>query len=354
MKDVRHTLLRTSALRQYNISKKRIPKEMYMTADQFSLTALGELLIDFTPLKTSGSDAHAHPCFEQNPGGAPANVLACFAKLGGRASFIGAVGRDTFGAFLKQTLDSYGIDTSGLAVKDNANTTLAFVHLAENGDRSFSFYRKQGADTQLSIRDVPPRLIEQADIFHFGSLSLTDEPSRSATLCAVQKAKETGCVISFDPNWRAPLWPSADKAVQAMRESLKYAELVKVSEEEAEMLTGISDPEAAGKALLSETTQVIAVTLGAKGCVYCHRSGSAAVPTFSIPAVDTTGAGDAFWGAFLYRFLELKTPASQLDGAMLRELCTFANAAGTLCASRRGAIPALASRAEIDALIASR
>ena len=159
-----------------------------MKNTQFSLTTLGEILIDFTPIKEHIQNHNGNPCFEQNPGGAPANVLACFAKLGGKASFIGAVGRDSFGSFLKNVLDEQNINSEGLIIKDNADTTLAFVHLSENGDRSFSFYRRPGADTQIAIEDVPIHLVEQSDIFHFGTLSLTNEPSRSATLYAVQKA----------------------------------------------------------------------------------------------------------------------------------------------------------------------
>lgn len=328
--------------------------EVCMKNTQFSLTTLGEILIDFTPIKEHIQNHNGNPCFEQNPGGAPANVLACFAKLGGKASFIGAVGRDSFGSFLKNVLDEQNINSEGLIIKDNADTTLAFVHLSENGDRSFSFYRRPGADTQIAIEDVPIHLVEQSDIFHFGTLSLTNEPSRSATLYAVQKAAAAGCIISFDPNWRAPLWASVESGLEQMRCGLTYANLLKVSEEEAEMLTGISDPVKAGQHLLSDTTRLVVVTLGPRGCAYCHKNSCGELPTFDIKAIDTTGAGDSFWGALLYRFLELGTSIDNLSKEQIIDICTFANASGSLCASRRGAIPGLASRDEIDTLIKTK
>ena len=195
----------------------------------FDITALGEILIDFTP---SGTNGMGMPLYTQNPGGAPANVLAQSALLGSRTAFIGKVGQDSFGTFLRSVMERNGIDTRALVTSEEVHTTLAFVQLDACGDRSFSFYRNPGADILLRESEVDYELIRQSHIFHFGSLSLTDEPARSATVAAVHAARGSGCLISYDPNYRPPLWPSQDAARTAMLKLLPLADILKLSEEE--------------------------------------------------------------------------------------------------------------------------
>ena len=330
------------------------------------LVSLGEILIDFTPAGTGFDADSGNPLFVQNPGGAPANVLACFSKLGGSSSFIGAVGNDAFGAFLKNALEQAGVDSSCLIFKEDALTTLAFVNLSPSGDRSFTFYRKPGADTRIAESDIPASAFEGASIFHFGSLSMTDEPARSATFAAIERARAAGAIISFDPNWRPSLWTSDEAAACAMREGLKCADLLKVSEEEAVLISGEAERMKAGAAL-AEAVPLVVMTLGAEGCIYFrkgHADESRVLPTFPVDVVDTTGSGDAFWGAFLYFLLArnfadvagdprdaLPAVLSSIAQDELLALCSLANAAGSLCASKKGAIPALPTLAEIEGLV---
>ena len=332
------------------------------------LVSLGEILIDFTPAGSGFDSDSGNPLFVQNPGGAPANVLACFAKLGGSSSFIGAVGNDAFGLFLKNALEQAGVDASGLAFKEDALTTLAFVNLSPSGDRSFTFYRRPGADTRIAESDIPAGAFEGASVFHFGSLSMTDEPARSATFAAIERARAAGAIISFDPNWRPSLWTSEEAASSAMREGVMQADLLKVSEEEAVLISGEKDRMKAGSAL-AETVPLVVMTLGPEGCIYFrkgHTNESRVLSTFPVDVLDTTGSGDAFWGAFLY-FLLVRNFAgvaggirealpgilSALPACELLALCSLANAAGSLCASKKGAIPALPTREEIEGLALS-
>ncbi len=334
---------------------------------KFRLVSLGEILIDFTPAG-SGFDAESgNPLFVQNPGGAPANVLACFSKLGGSSAFIGAAGKDAFGFFLKDALEKAGVDCGAFVFKDDVLTTLAFVNLSPSGERSFTFCRKPGADTRISESDIPADIFESCSVFHFGSLSMTDEPARAATFAAIKRARAAGAIISFDPNWRPSLWPSDEAAANAMRKGLECADLLKVSEEEAVLISGEADRMKAG-ASLAETVPLVVMTLGAEGCIYFrkgHTDEAQVLPTFPVNVVDTTGAGDAFWGAFLYFLLArnfagvasesglreaLPAILSSIDKSELLALCTLANAAGSLCASKKGAIPALPTLAEIEGL----
>jgi fructokinase len=305
----------------------------------FDVVALGELLIDFTP---AGTTATGNPRFAANPGGAPANVLAALAKLGKQCAFVGMVGADRFGLFLQQTLRQNGIAVTGLKFSQTIPTTLAFVHLDPGGDRSFCFYRNPGADLMLTPEDVDYDLINQARIFHFGSLSMTDEPSRSATLNAAKIAKKNGLVISYDPNYRPPLWPGPGPAVTGMKTGLELADIVKVSETELELLTGTDDP-AKGSALLAAMgVGVVLVTLGAQGCYYRYPGGSGAMPAFAVDTIDTTGAGDAFLGGILYWLSGLTlNEIYRLKQAEFEKIVRFATAVGSLTTTKKGAIPAL-------------
>lgn len=311
----------------------------------FDVVALGELLIDFTPL---GNSVAGNLLFERNAGGAPANVLAAVSKLGGKGAFIGKVGNDQFGHYLKRVLDENHIETSGLKFSEEVNTTLAFVHLDESGDRSFSFYRKPGADIMLSPYDLELDIINNCKIFHFGSLSMTNEPARSATLKAVEYAKEKGKLISYDPNWRPPLWKDNISAKEGMLLGLKYADILKISETELEFLTGESNLEKGSKALFDKGIKLVLVTLGSRGCFYRCASGVDHLNTYDTKVVDTTGAGDAFLGGLLYKISKISMPLNEIDKVIITDIVDFSNAVGALCASKRGAIPAMPILMEVS------
>ena len=314
-----------------------------------AVTALGEVLIDFTD---AGTSASGQKLFERNPGGAPANVLVALKRLGHDVAFIGKVGEDMHGQFLRETLEAAGIDCSGLISDPGFFTTLAFVALDENGDRSFSFARKPGADTQLAPADLRKDLIESSKVFHVGSLSLTDEPARSATLEALECAKAAGCVLSYDPNYRASLWESAEAASEQMRSIAPMMDLIKISAEECPLMTGETDPELAAKALLAGGASVVCVTLDADGAFVATRDGSRIVKSFRVDAVDTTGAGDSFWGGFLAAFVESGLAPADIKLEDAAGFTRFGNAVASLCVRKRGAIPAMPTREEVLAVLA--
>ncbi|AIF50883.1 carbohydrate kinase [Pelosinus sp. UFO1] len=314
----------------------------------FDVVALGELLIDFTPIPLS-FDGKLQ--FQQNPGGAPANVLAALTKLGGKSAFIGMVGQDQFGLFLKDVLVQNNINVTGLKVSPRAHTTLAFVHLDSSGDRSFSFYRNPGADMLLGSQDVDYEILAKAKIFHFGSLSMTDEPVRSATLAAVQFAREKKLIISYDPNFRPALWPSTKEAITHMKVGLTYADIVKISDEELKMITGKDDIVEGASTLYQAGNKIVLVTLGAEGCYYQYPGGQGRLLSYPVKPVDTTGAGDAFLGAFLYQLGDRSlAEISSLPQKQFEDLIDFANAAGGLTTTKAGAIPALPSLKDINDL----
>jgi fructokinase len=312
----------------------------------YDVTALGELLIDFTP---AGVNEQGMSLFARNPGGAPANVLAMNNKLGGKTAFIGKVGDDEFGRFLERTLRDSGIDTAGLVMDKAFNTTLAFVHLNEAGDRSFSFYRREGADIMFTAAEINRKLIANAEIFHFGAVSLTGEPCRSAVYAALDYAKARGKIISYDPNYRPLLWASEAEAKIEMARPLSLANILKVSEEEMILITGETDFEK-GAALLSEQgPAIVLISLGAKGAFCFCADGSAALPTYDVKTIDTTGAGDAFFGAVHYRLRgKTKEQVRGISRDELADIVDFANAAGSLTTTKKGAIPAMPDMAAIE------
>lgn len=313
----------------------------------FDVVALGELLIDFTP---HGQSDNGNVLFERNPGGAPANVLVMLSKLGLKTSFISKVGIDDFGKFLNETLLSYQVDTTGLVMTEEVNTTLAFVHLHSDGDRSFSFYRKPGADITLEEREVNYDLIDRAKLFHFGSVSMTSEPARQATLSAVQYAKDKGLLISYDPNLRESLWEDMGEAKKVITDSLQFANILKLSEEELYFVCDTSDCVEGTAALYRDYgIPLIFVTLGDKGCFLRYKDKTETIPSYAVSVVDTTGAGDAFFGALLYKILE-ETNTEKMDMETLKSSVRFANAAGALAATKRGAIPSLPDSKDIDRL----
>ena len=309
------------------------------------IAALGELLIDFTE---AGRSKDGRKLFEQNPGGAPANLLTVAAHTGYHTEFIGKVGTDMHGNFLKKTLEEEGIGTKYLIQDERFFTTLAFVEIAENGERRFSFSRKPGADTQLCKEELDRGLLESCKIFHFGSLSLTDEPSKTATKEAVKIAKAAGAVISYDPNYRASLWKDESTAVNEMSSMIPFADIMKVSDEELVLLTGITDQKKAVDRLLSAGPKLIAVTLGRKGALIATKGKMEIVAGFQVQAIDTTGAGDSFWGGFLSEFLKQKKSIQELTWDEIKKCAIYGNGVAALCVQKRGGIPAIPTKEEIE------
>ena len=317
--------------------------------NSYDIMALGECLVDFVCTE-SGGKLH----LEGNPGGAPANVLAIAAKLGRSTALVSKVGADHFGAFLRRHLQAAGIGTGSLLQDPLHPTTLAIVRLDEAGNRDFTFYRDRTADVMLAREELPLDELCAARVLHFGSLSLTCEPARAATLAAVTAARAAGAVISYDPNLRPPLWPSLDAARTQLLAGLALADLVKVSEEELFFLTEAASLDAGAEALFARfPLRLLAVTRGPAGCILYTRTLRCAGATFDTPCVDTTGAGDAFWGAALTWLLEQDRPAEALTQADLAALLDFANAAGSLATTKHGAIPAMPTREEIARCIAA-
>ncbi|MDG4598106.1 MAG: PfkB family carbohydrate kinase [Candidatus Contendobacter sp.] len=312
---------------------------------------LGELLIDFVPTVTGAGLIDA-PAFVKAPGGAPGNVAVGLARLGVSSAFMGKVGDDVFGHFLADTLAEAGVDVGPLRFSSEARTALAFVSLRADGEREFMFYRHPSADMLFNPREVDVEAIQPAKLLHFGSISLIGEPSRSATLYAVDTARAAGCLISYDPNLRLPLWPDANAAREGMLLGLGKAHVVKLSDDESEFLTGIGDPKAACRALWHEELKLMVVTRGRPGCVYFTPECSGEVASFAVKAVDATGAGDGFMAGLLQGLLA--DPGTFRNEASLRELCRFANAVGALTTLKRGAIPALPGREQVWNFLNSR
>lgn len=309
-----------------------------------SIVCMGELLIDFVALEDGVSVGEASG-FQKAPGGAPANVAVGVARLGGSSAFIGQVGADPFGHHLRDVLNGAGVDVRGLRFTEAARTMLAFVALGEGGERSFQFYRNPSADMLMRPEDVALDVIDGGDVFHFGSITLIDEPSRSATLHAARHARERGLIVSYDPNLRMALWPDNETARRGLLSGFELAQVVKISEDEVDFLTGGDVA-----ALWREATELIVVTYGAGGSqAYVDGGHSLAAehPGYRVNPVDTTGAGDGFVAGLLTHRVEL--------GAGWREhlpgMLSFANAVGALATTGRGAIPALPTRAAVAALM---
>jgi len=302
------------------------------------VVALGELLIDYA---TISADSDGYPTMAAHPGGAPANFLAALTKYGKSTAFLGKVGDDTFGHLLLGTLKKAGIETRGIVVDPTVFTTLAFVTFDEAGDRSFSFARKPGADTCLSWEEVDRSLIDEARVFHFGTLSLTNDPARTATRKCVAYAKEKGKLITCDPNLRKPLWPSEEEAKAQILWSLSQADVVKISDDEVEFLWNCTPEEGADKLLKEFGVSLAMVTLGPKGCLLKTASASCQVTSPKVNPVDTTGAGDIFGGSAVYRLLELEKPISQLTSEDLRDIGAYASTAASLSTEASGGIPSI-------------
>lgn len=305
------------------------------------VVALGELLIDFA---AKSADAAGYPTMAANPGGAPGNFLAALNAYGRKTAFLGKVGDDTFGHLLLGTLSRAGIETKGILVDDHFFTTLAFVTFDETGDRSFAFARKPGADTQIRWEEIDKSLIDEARVFHFGTLSLTDEPARTATQKAVAYAKEKGKLISCDPNLRLPLWKSEEAAKEQMLWSLRQADVVKISDNEVEFLWGCTPEKGAQKLLKEFGVSLAMVTLGPDGCLLKTKSASFRAKCPKVHPIDTTGAGDIFGGSAMTRLLELGKPMAQLTEEDLCYIGSFAAAAASLSTEHSGGIPSIQDR----------
>lgn len=313
----------------------------------FDLLTVGEMLIDLTQ---TGVSAQGIPQYTAFPGGAPANVAVAAAKLGAHTAFIGKVGNDAFGRLLLDTVRQNGVNADGMVISDTANTTLAVVSLQENGERSFAFYRKGFADTLLSEDEIDEDMLKNTHILHFGSVSLTDEPSRSATLSAARRVKEYGAAVTYDPNYRASLWEDEATAVKKMKEPLELVDILKISDEELPLLTGTDDCEAGTKQLADAYgIPLILLTLGAKGAYYRFGDVTGHCDGIKVKVADTNGAGDTFFGAFLSAMARLeKYSPSQLSEDEIKSLVIFSNKAAGITASRSGAIPAMPSLAEVN------
>lgn len=308
------------------------------------VVALGEVLIDFA---TRGTDGNGYPLMQALPGGAPANFLAALTKYGKSTAFLGKVGDDAFGHLLVGTVKDAGIETRGIVIDPAVFTTLAFVTFDASGDRSFSFARKPGADTRLSWEEVDKSLIEEAKVFHFGTLSLTDEPVRTTTQKCVAYAKELGKLITCDPNLRKPLWRSEEEAREQILWSLHQADVVKISDDEVDFLWSCTPEEGVDKLLEEFGVSLAMVTLGPKGCLLKTRQASCQVASPKVNPVDTTGAGDIFGGSAVCRLLELNKPISELSAEDLRDIGAYASTAASLSTETAGGIPSIPEKTTV-------
>ena len=300
------------------------------------VVAIGELLIDFT---FKSADAEGYPTMEAHPGGAPANFLAALNQYGYKTAMLGKVGNDTFGKLLLGTLEKAGIETKGMIVSDDVFTTLAFVTLDESGDREFSFARKPGADTQIAFDEIDLSLVDTAKVLHFGTLSLTDEPARTATYRLVEYAKNHGKLVTYDPNLRKPLWKNLEEAKEQLLWGLQYADVVKISDEEVEFLFGLDPKAGAAHILENYPVKLVFVTCGADGCVFQNKTCSGHVPGLSgISVVDTTGAGDIFGGSAVSQLLKYEKAPEELNEEELRQIVRFACTAAGLSTTKPGGI----------------
>lgn len=320
-----------------------------MTNKKYAVVALGELLIDFTE---NGLSEQGNPLLEANPGGAPCNVLSMLQKLGDKTAFIGKVGNDGFGHLLTKAVQEQGIDTTGLVYDNDVHTTLALVLKKENGDRDFAFYRNPGADMNLKEEEVNESLIASSSIFHFGTLSLTDESVKMATQKAVKAAKENGLTITFDPNLREPLWRSLEEAHEQVAWGLQQADVVKISDNEITWFTGMDNYDEGIAFLQKEypNLKLICLSMGGDGSKAVYRDIHVAYPAFLQEAtIETTGAGDTFCACMIHTVLE--NGIDHLDEEKLKEMLKFANAAASLVTTKKGALRVMPTKEEVESFI---
>ncbi|MCK8817721.1 aminoimidazole riboside kinase [Natroniella sulfidigena] len=310
---------------------------------------LGEALIDFIPLDKTNTK------FKKNPGGAPANVAVGVSKLGAKASFVGKVGADLLGQFLQETLQNNGVNTEGMILSDQAKTQLVFVTLDQSGERSFEFYAETSADALLSKDELSEGLFKNNKIFHYGSISLINEPARSATEYAVELARKNDLLISYDPNLRLSLWDDAQKAKEGIVSMLGTTDILKVSDEELEFITGETNIESGSKVLADKyDIPLIIVTCGSQGAYYYYQEQLYFIPAMKVETVDTTGAGDAFVSGVLYKLNQADRPLTNLDSKFLNSTVEFASISGALAASAKGAMVALPTVDKVEQILAER
>ena len=305
------------------------------------LITMGEVLIDFVPFK-KGVSLKENQGFFREPGGAPANVAVGVAKLGGKAAFLGKIGQDFFGDYLLDILRENGVELSGVVRTDQAKTALAFVSLTEEGERDFVFYRQPSADMLYRPDELKSDFFSKAKIFHFGSISMINSPFRETTIKALAQAKANNKLISFDPNLRPLLWPDLELAQTNILQGLKHADIVKVSKEELEFITGESDLDQGSAAMLKYGLQLLFVTLGADGCYYRNSKFANTISGFPVKVEDTTGAGDGFMAGVLYKIaVDYGGKIDLLGENDLNQIALFGNATGALTTTGKGAINSL-------------
>ncbi len=318
---------------------------------KYDVVALGELLIDFTQ---NGKSAQGNPIFEANPGGAPCNVLSMLTRLGHKTAFIGKVGDDGFGHQLEQALLEVGIDTVNLKFDQEVHTTLAIVQTFENGDRDFSFYRKPGADMMITKEEVQEKLLENTRAFHFGTLSMTDEKNTEATKYALDLAKESGALITFDPNIRMPLWDTREHLIEAMSYGMERCHVLKISDNEIRWFTGEEDFDAGVEKLREKyDIPLILVSMGPEGSRAYYRDMIVSqAPFLQENTIETTGAGDTFMACVIHKVLTYGL--ADLDTEKLQEMLCFANAAASLITTKKGALRVMPTKEDVAELIAQR
>lgn len=317
-----------------------------MKRSEIDVAAIGELLVDFTPVSVN---ADGFPLMQANAGGAPCNYLAALAKYGKSTAFIGKVGADTFGRLLLMALNRAGIGTRALVSDARYFTTLAFITLSPDGERDFSFARSPGADTMLEFDEIDLSVADEAHVLHFGSLSLTDEPARSAVQRLVDYAAVRGKLISFDPNLRRPLWKNEEQAKEQILWGLKKADIVKISDDEVFFLFGCSPEDGAARLIREHGVSLAMVTCGKDGCILKNRRAECRVPALSVNCADTTGAGDIFGGSAMKVLLDIGKAPDMLDKSELERVAVFASCAAGLSTERSGGIPSIPELEEVEA-----
>lgn len=315
------------------------------------IVTMGEILADFIYDPKSGDE----PVYMQDAGGAPANVAAMAARLGGSAAFIGKVGDDMFGLYLRDKLRSYNVDIRGLTVDRKYTTPISFVRKNGEGIREYYFYRDKAlsSDINMTYGEIDLKLIDECKIFHVSSMSLTDEPSRTAVLSAAEYAKGQGKTVSYDPNWRHKLWENKKDGLRVMRSMIRYADVIRASEYELQLLTDCGTMLAAVAKLRAAGVKLICITQGAKDCVTVTPRDITRYPAYKCEITDTTGAGDCFWGGFLYKLASCGKDITELETSEIAEMTMFANACGSLSASKRGAWASMPTIEEVCELIKS-
>lgn len=307
------------------------------------IIAIGEMLVDFTQEVTPDGAVR----FYRNPGGAPAMLAVMAAKLGTPSAFIGKLGKDMFGKYLKGELEKHGVDTSGVILDKDHQTTLAFVNKDEDNERDFVFYRTDSADVNLTFDEIKKSQLDECKIVHFGALSLTREPMRSATINALEYAKEHGKIISYDPNWREHLWDSKEEAFKIMRSVLPLCDIIKVSEKELKIVTDYDNMLTGAAILLQKGIKAVIVTQGAKGCIIATKKSIVRSSSYKVESIDTLGTGDSFMGAFLSMIAKSGKKLEEIDVEELEYMADYANACGALCSTKYGAIPSMPTEEEI-------